>query len=288
MTALAPPSAAASFQFCRALVRQSASNFAMAFRLLPAPQRRAMDALYAFMRVTDDISDEPGDVSEKRARLLSWREALSAAIGGHDSHPLHPALRQTVAHYGVDPKYLFEVLDGVAADLEPVRFETFEELYPYCFRVASAVGLACLPIWGCRDPRAAAPGEAAGIAFQLTNILRDLGEDLGRGRVYLPRDEWERFRCPPVRWSARGPDFAEMLRLQIDRAKRYYAEAERLNEHLPPPGRAIFRVMFRTYRELLAEIERRDGDVFHRRVKVPRRKKAMIFASAWPVKWGWW
>ncbi len=281
-------SATASFRFCRDLVRQSRSNFALAFRLLPVSERRAMEAIYAFMRVTDDISDEPGDGTEKRAKLSAWRESLAAALVGHDAHPLHPALRQTVVAYGVDPKYLFEVIDGVAADLDPVGFATFDELYPYCFRVASAVGLACLPVWGCRDPRAAVPGEAAGIAFQLTNVLRDLSEDLRLGRVYLPREEWERFACPPETWAARGPNFAAMMGWQIDRAKQYYTAAEALNKFLPPPGRAIYRVMFRTYRALLAEIEIRGGDVFGDRVRVPRRKKAMIFAAAWPVKWGWW
>lgn len=246
-----------------------------------------MDALYAFMRLTDDISDESGEVGEKRAKLNTWRASLSTALSGDFTHPIHPALYRTVVDFEVDSKYLFEVIDGVESDLEPVRFATFEELVPYCHRVASAVGLVCLPVWGCRDPRSAAPGEAAGIAFQLTNILRDLGEDLARGRVYLPADELARFDCPPESWRDRGPNFATLMRFQVERADRYYDAAAALDAHLPASGRAIYRVMFRTYRELLKEIVRRDYDVFTRRVRVPKWKKAAIFASAWPVKWGW-
>ena len=282
-----PRTADASFAACREIVRRSASNFSLAFRLLPPAQRRAMDALYAFMRLTDDLSDEPGEVNEKRSKLTTWREALAAALAGEYSHPIHPALHRTVVDFAIGPKYLFEVIDGVESDLEPVRFATFAELVPYCHRVASAVGLACLPVWGCRDPRAAAPGEAAGIAFQLTNILRDLGEDRARGRVYLPLDELERFDCPPESWSERGPRFRELMRFQVERAERFYAEADELNVYLSPSGRAIYRVMFRTYRGLLKEIVRSDFDVFARRVRVPQWKKAAIFASAWPVKWGW-
>ncbi len=284
---LLEPSLADSYRACRAVVRASASNFALAFRLLPPDQRRAMDALYAFMRLTDDLSDEPGDAAEKRAKLRSWRDSLQAAFTGDDSHPIHPALRDTIFTFHVDPKFLHEVVTGVEADLEPVRIGTFAELHAYCYRVASAVGLACLPVWGCQDPRAAAPGEAAGIAFQLTNVLRDLGEDLARGRVYLPQDELAKFDSPSESWVARGPAFRAMMQFQVERAKRYYAEAEGLNAFLPPSGRAIYRVMFRTYRGLLAEIEGRDFDVFTRRVRVPRWKKLVVFASAWPVKWGW-
>lgn len=277
----------ASYQFCRQVVRRSGSNFAAAFRLLSPPQRDGMNALYAFMRLTDDISDEPGDSAAKRDKLSAWKVALQHALSGEPSHPIHSALHHTVETFGVDPSHLTTVIAGVEADLEPVRFATFAELSDYCYRVASVVGLACLPVWGCRDPRAVAPGTAAGIAFQLTNVLRDLGEDLARRRVYLPEQEWKRFDSPPDRWADRGPKFVEMMRWQVERAEQYYAEADGLNAYLPPHGRAIYRVMFRTYRELLAEIKRRDGDVFSRRVKVSRLRKAKIFVSAWPVKWGW-
>lgn len=246
-----------------------------------------MNALYAFLRLTDDISDEPGETRVKRTKLSAWRSSLADALADRPTHPIHPALVQTVRTFGINPRHLFDAVDGVERDLEPVSFATFDELVPYCGRVASAVGLACLPVWGCVDPEAAAPADAAGIAFQLTNIMRDLGEDLDRGRVYLPQDELARFGCPPDAWRERGPAFVALMRFQADRAKRYYAEAERLDEFLPREGRAIYRVMFRTYRELLDAIERREFDVFGGRVSVPKWRKIAIFSSAWPVKWGW-
>lgn len=277
----------ASYAACRQIVRRSGSNFPLAFRLLPPSGRRAMDALYAFLRLTDDLSDEPGETNAKRLRLKNWREALDAALADSPGHPIHLALAHAVRTFGVEPKHLHAVIDGVERDLEPVAFATFEELAAYCRLVASAVGLVCLPVWGCADPNAAGPADAAGIAFQLTNILRDLGEDRARGRVYLPSDELERFRCPPETWSRKGPEFDELLRFQITRAREYYVEAEKLDAHLSRSGRAIFRVMHRTYRELLDVVDRLGVEVLTVRAAVPRRRKLAIFAAAWPVKWGW-
>jgi 15-cis-phytoene synthase len=238
----------ASYDHCRAIVRRAGSNFPLAFRLLPPAGRRAMDALYAFMRLTDDLADEAGAIAEQRLRLREWRAALAAALAGEPSHAIHPALVDAVRTFGIDPKHLSAVIDGVERDLEPVAFATFDELAPYCRLVASAVGLACLPVWGCVDPRAAGPADAAGIAFQLTNILRDLGEDRARGRVYLPADELARFGCPPETWDRPGPEFRDLLRFQVDRAREFYREAARLDEFLSRSGRAIYRTMYRTYR----------------------------------------
>jgi phytoene synthase len=249
-----------------------------------------MHALYTFMRATDDISDGPGDPATKKAKLAHWREGLTAALAGGYSHRLHAALHHTVRTFGVDARHLFAVIDGVEVDLEPVRFATFAELYPYCYKVASAVGLACVPVWGTRRRHGVAdhhpPAEAAGIAFQLTNILRDLGEDSARGRVYLPEDELQRFDCPPEHWREMSPAFQELMRFQVGRAREFYAKGEALDAMLSPAGRAIFHVMAGTYRALLNEIERRRYDVFSRRVRVSRARKAMIFAGAWPARWG--
>lgn len=249
-----------------------------------------MEALYAFMRVTDDLADEPGETSTKRNSLSRWRDSLAAALRGEFTHPLHPALADTVARFGIDPAHLFAVIDGMEMDLEPARFRTFAELYPYCYRVSCAVGLACVRIWGFRRGVTFADvepfSEAAGIAFQLTNILRDLGEDLSRGRVYLPEEELN--GSPPESW--RKPEgtaaFREMMRFQADRAHNFYRRAEPLDRLLSNEGRAIYRVMSGTYRALLREIERRDFDVFSKRVRVPRWRKSLILVSAWPLKWG--
>src|SRR5262245_51129088 len=156
-----------SFARCRELTRAANSSFPVAFRLLPPHKRRAMNALYAFMRVTDDLADEPGEVAAKRRRLRAWRHDLFAALGGSFGHAVLPALADTVRRFDIPPQLLTDVIDGVESDLEPVRFATFAELYPYCYRVASAVGLACVRVWGLRPGDAAGPAEAAGVAFQL-------------------------------------------------------------------------------------------------------------------------
>ncbi|HUR53147.1 MAG TPA: squalene/phytoene synthase family protein [Gemmataceae bacterium] len=278
-----------SFAACARITRAANSSFPLAFRLLPRAKRRAMDALYAFMRVTDDLADEPGDPAAKREQLAAWRASLDASLIGKYSHPVFPALAHTVRTFGIPPQYLHDVIDGVESDIEPVRYESFAELYPYCYRVASAVGLACLRVWGFRDgvtpADALAPAEAAGIAFQLTNILRDLGEDLQRGRVYLPADELAHFHCPPEAW--RTPAFAELMRFQVARARDYYRRSDPLARMLMSDGAAIFSVMSGTYRALLDEIEARGYDVFTQRVRVPKCRKGLMLARGWLTKWGW-
>jgi phytoene synthase len=281
-----------SIAYCKTVTKAANSSFPVAFRLLAPARRRAMDALYAYMRVTDDLADEPGEPGAIRANLGAWRAGLTAALAGHCSHPIHPALVATVTRYAVPPRFLFDAIDGVETDLGPVRMATFADLYPYCYRVASAVGLACVRVWGTRPgvtfAEADPPAEAAGIAFQLTNILRDLGEDLARDRVYLPADELEAFGCPPDSWRdpARAPRFRDLMRCQVARARAYYRRGAALLPLLTPNGRAIFHVMNGAYARLLDEIEARDYDVFARRVRVPKWRKAAALATGWLLKWG--
>jgi phytoene synthase len=276
-----------SYAYCERLARREAGNFYHAFRLLPRPQRRAMCALYAFMRVADDLTDEPGDTAGKRAALAAWRGQVPEALAGRYSHELHPAFRHTVTTYRIPGEYLLDVLDGVGMDLEPAPFGTFAELYRYCYRVASAVGLSCIHIWGFAGEEAKKYAEAAGIAFQLTNILRDLGEDAARGRVYLPGEDLERFGYGPeeLRRGERNEAFRALMRFEAERARGYYEEAAPLAGLLPPPGRAVFLVMSRTYRALLEAIVRRDFDVFRGRVRVSRWRKLWFVAQALPVRW---
>jgi phytoene synthase len=279
-----------SLSYCRRLTRRARSSFPLAFRLLPRDRRDATTALYAFFRATDDLADGPGDPAAGRAALSGWRGRLDEALRGVYTHRLHAALHHAVCTFGVPPAYLHDVIDGVESDLGPVAFETFAELYRYCYRVASAVGLACVPVWGLRPgataQQANGPAEAAGVAFQLTNILRDLGEDLARGRVYLPRDELDRFGCPPESWRSRGPAFRDMMRFQAARAREYYEKGRPLEGLLSADGRAVFRLMAGVYRRLLNEIERWDYDVFSRRVRVGRLTRLRLLLSAWPAKWG--
>jgi phytoene synthase len=280
---------AASYAYCERLARQQAGNFYHAFRLLPPDQRRALCALYSFMRVADDLTDDGGTTADRRAALESWRRQLHGALEGNYQHPLHAALHHTVEHFGVPAVYLGAVLDGVGMDLDTDRYETFADLYGYCYRVASAVGLACIHVWGFCGDGAESLAESAGIAFQLTNILRDLGEDAARDRVYLPREDLRRFGYSEeqLRRGERGGGFAELMRFQAARANRYYDAALPLAERLRPAGRAVFLVMLRTYRGLLDEIVRRDYDVFSTRVRLSRLHKLWLAARVLPLSWGW-
>lgn len=277
-----------SLAYCCRLTRRASSSFPLAFRVLPPAKRDAMTVLYAFCRATDDLVDGPGLMVAKKAAVRAWRDRLREALNGHYSHRLHAALHHAVITFGIPAQHLLEVIDGVEMDLEPVCFATFEELQTYCYRVASAVGMACLPVWGTTCD-ATEPATAAGIAFQLTNILRDLGEDRDRGRVYLPQEEMDQFGATPDRWDdpVHRVAFRNLMRFQTDRAREFYHRAESLDHLLSPDGRAVYGVMSGVYRRLLSEIERADYDILGHRVRVPRRTKAMLLLSAWPRKWGW-
>jgi squalene synthase HpnC/squalene synthase HpnD len=279
----------ASYVWCERLARQQAGNFHHAFRLLPVPQRRAMCALYAFMRVTDDLTDGSEAVEDKRLALTNWRQQLDGALEGDYRHPLHPAFHHTVVQFGIPRRFLDDVLDGVGMDLDIAHYDTFSELYGYCYRVASAVGLACIHIWGFRGDKATEYAESAGIALQLTNILRDLGEDAARGRIYLPREDLERFGYSVADLERGRCDerFRALMRFQVERARRYYESAMPLGDSLDPAGRAVFLVMLRTYRGLLETIERRDYDVFSSRVRLSRVRKLWLATQVLPISWGW-
>lgn len=269
-----------SFAACRRAVRGSHSNFTLAFGLLPREQRRGMEALYAWMRRTDDIADGPGDDSSKRAALADWRRVTFDATLGTATEPILPALRATVEHFRIPSRHFNDVLDGVESDLNPRRIKTFPELELYCRRVAVAVGLACLCIWGVRSAAADECAHAAGMAFQLTNILRDLGEDLRGGRVYLPAEELAKFDCPPERWSGDPAAFERLMRFQTERARVYYRQARGLLPMLPRPARTVYGTMHGIYEALLETIARRPHAVLTRRLRVPMAAKLCILARA--------
>jgi len=275
-----------SYRWCESVARTQAGNFYPAFRVLPGDQRRAMCALYAFLRIADDCGDEEGTIEAKTAKLDSWRAGLFEAIAGRFPHPSHEALADTVHRYGIPVQYLEAVLDGVAMDLGPVVYETFDDLRRYCWHVASAVGLACIHIWGFSSESAKGYAEEAGIAFQLTNILRDLREDALRDRVYLPAEDLRRFGCDieGFRSGRMDPGFRELMRFEIARARSLYAASEPLVPMLRPPGRAVFLMMSRTYRGLLDVMEARDYDVFRERVRVSSWTKLRYALGVLPVR----
>ena len=280
---------ARSYRYCEEVTRREAGNFYPAFLLLPAPQRRSMCALYTFMRIADDLSDEPSPIPVKRQQLADWRGGLRSALAGRYLHLSHPALHDTVVRYGIPTLYLEAVIDGVEMDLEPVAYRTFAELRNYCYHVASVVGLSCIHIWGFHGAEATRFAEDAGIAFQLTNILRDLGEDAARGRIYLPQEDLDRFGYTVERLGRGVCDstFHELMRFEVQRARDYYQSGWRLVPRLSPSGQAVFLMMARTYRGLLHEIEERDYDVFRGRVRVPKWKKLMFALAVLPVRFGW-
>jgi phytoene synthase len=267
-----------SYAHCRQIAKNSASSFYYSFMLLPKRKRMAMCALYAFLRRTDDLGDSSHPAAERRQGLQDWRAALTRSLAGDHHDPLFPALADTVHSFGIPPQYLSDVIDGVEMDLEPVAYETFEHLEQYCQRVASAVGLACLRIWGVRSDRAEQPARRCGMAFQLTNILRDLKEDAACNRVYLPREDLARFDYSPedLRAGVRDDRFRALMWFEIERTERLYDEARVLEPWLESDGRRVFGSMLAVYRALLEEIKRLDGDVFSTRIRLSRWKKMSI------------
>ena len=282
---------ALSYDYCRRLTRRAASSFYPCFFLLPAEKRRAMDVLYAFLRVADDLADSPAPAETRRDLLTGLRSDLTAAMktqtaggmsGASEAARLLPALADVVARYHIPAEHLMAVIDGVEMDVAARRYETFDDLAEYCHRVASVVGLVCIHIWGFRGPEAIETARRCGLAFQLTNILRDLKEDAATGRIYLPLADLR--ACGyPVEDLARGvanDGFHRLMALEVDRARRLYHEGAELIEWLAPDGRRIFGMMMSVYHRLLDEIARRPADVFTRRVRLGPLQKA-IAAARW-------
>ncbi|HXM41659.1 MAG TPA: phytoene/squalene synthase family protein [Bryobacteraceae bacterium] len=270
----------ASYAHCRRVARTRARNFYYAFVLLSREQRNAMCAVYAFMRYCDDLSDDPG---ANRAAIEQWRVALDEALAGRGgAHPVLPAFHDTVNRYRIPPRYFHEMVDGVASDLEPRRFENFEQLYRYCYQVASTAGLTTIHILGFDSPDALPLAEKCGIAFQLTNILRDLREDAVRDRIYLPAEDLARFRVTEddIRAGVRTPEFIDLMDFEAGRARQYYKESQPLLGLVHRRSRASLGALIAIYSRLLDRIERSNYDVFTRRISLPAWEKCWIVLRA--------
>ena len=266
------------------------TSFYYSFLVLPAEKRQAIVAVWDFCRAVDDAVDEAprgqaaGGGSVAEARVGEWRKELASCYGeGIPATGQGRRLVPFIARFGL-PRDAFErVIDGVAMDLERSRYRTFEELREYCVRVASAVGLVCLEIFGYRDPRTRDYAVDLGIALQLTNIVRDVRTDLARGRVYLPLEDLDRFGCAESDLEAgvvTAPVRA-LLSFQCERAQDYYERAE---SELPDEDRRAMvaaRIMGGIYHAILKRIERSGYDVFQRKVRVPRPQRAAIAAGIW-------
>jgi phytoene synthase len=285
------PTLAASYRFCAEIARREARNFYLAFCLLPGEPKRSMCALYAFLRHTDDLADGSLPAAEKAEALNRWRDELKRALGGHDDvWPGLPALVDTAARAKIAPGLLSQVIDGVSMDVQPRLFASFDDLADYCYHVASVVGLCCIRIWGYRSHggRAERLAEACGLALQLTNILRDVREDARSGRIYLPRDEMNRFGVGPDELDADRPSrrLRDLLAFEAQRAYDYYDLARELVPLVDPVGRPVLLTIMGIYRALLDEIARRDYNVLAARVAIPAWKKAAIAMKALPHRFG--
>jgi phytoene synthase len=284
-----------AYAVCRTIAQREAKNFYYAFRVLPEHKRNAMCAVYAFMRRADDISDDESmPVVERRevmsAWLKAWREARRSGVS---NDPVFLALNDTQKRFAIPDALLEDLVRGTAMDLEPraqaeselQTFETFEELYRYCYLVASVVGLVCIKIFGYSDPGAEKLAEETGVAFQLTNILRDVKEDAERGRVYLPLDLLGEFGVgvDRVRALSSGAAIEEkdraMLRTLGARAEVYYASADRLLPLIDADSRAALWVLVAIYHRLLVKISKADYDVFRQRISVSTPTKLAILAT---------
>lgn len=281
-----------SYGWCTQVARSQARNFYFSFLLLPLPQRRAMCAIYAFMRYCDDLSDDDAGGSasagDRAAAIAEWRRDLDLALAGRTpEHPLWPAFVHAVKKYRIPHYYFFEMIEGVSSDLEPRRIQTFDELYDYCYHVASVVGLTIVHIFGFDDteaPSALALAEKCGIAFQLTNILRDVREDAEKGRMYLPAEDLERFGVSSPVPSGRGfepaGNFVTLMEFEAKRARGYYRESAPLVDMIHPESRASLRALIGIYSRLLDRIVASNYDVLSRRVRVPTWEKLWILTKS--------
>jgi phytoene synthase len=271
-----------SYRFCSGIARREAKNFYHAFLLLPPGRRRSMCALYAFLRRTDDLADEPGPHALKAEALSNWRLDLEAALAGRS--PAWPgllALSDTVSRHAIPMELLHAVIDGVSRDIEPNHFVTFADLADYCYHVASVVGLCCLHIWGYRSEGGTAEklAEDCGLALQLTNILRDVGSDARAGRIYLPEDDLARFGVERAELAMMGrpnDGLHALLAFEAQRANGYYTAVRELVPLVAPIGRPVLLYIVGVYRALLDEIVRRDYDVLSRRVSLSRWRKLAV------------
>ena len=287
----------ASYGHVLRISRQSGSNFYRSFWLLPAAKRKAMCALYAFARVTDDIGDCEAPASLRSSWLAAWRQAtaMNLIAESHDGRcvfpqgfpestsqwpvdlrmraaEILPALADAVTRFQIPSRFLLEIIDGVLADQKKTRFDTYEQLEHYCYLVASAVGLACLHIWQFRSPLPMQAAIDCGLAFQLTNILRDISEDARRGRIYLPHQHWAQHGlCEDDLLNPRPDDRLKcLISDEARRAAKLYDSGWQIWDALHADGKPMFSMMWRTYRRLLSRIEADPCGVIIKRVRLSK------------------
>ncbi len=283
---LTPERLAESYRYCEMVAKTQARNFYFSFVTLPPESKAAMCAIYAFFRYSDDVSDEAAEDKTKAIEMQEWRAALERALeGDYGDSLILPAFHDTVKNYHIPGRYFRELIDGTEMDLTKTRYETWDELRLYCYRVASLVGFVCLHVWGFdeADGKAMEYAEACGLAFQLTNIMRDVKEDAERDRIYLPQEDLRRFNVSEdeLKQGALTENFRTLMKFEAERAKEFYKQAHALFPLVHSPGRPTLSIMLKIYRGILDSIERNDYDVHSRRARVSTPKKLGIVAGAW-------
>jgi phytoene synthase len=277
------PDLLASYRSAEAVARKKARNFYYSFVVLPQDKRRAFCAVYAFMRYCDDISDGNDSNETKRRLLEDWRIQLNEAYSdGPCNNSILPAFRESVRNFSIPAQYFHWIIDGAEMDLSTVQYETFDDLYKYCFHVASAVGFVCLQIFGFKDERAREYAEKCGIAFQLTNILRDVKEDAAMGRIYLPAEDLEKFHytAGDLRNGIVDDRFRKLMRFEVDRAKEYYSKARNLLPLVEKSSKPALWAMMEIYERLLDRIVQRRFDVFQKSIRLTGMEKISIALRA--------
>jgi phytoene synthase len=268
--------------YCKKLTTRSKSNFYYAFLFLPRERREALEAVYAYCRLVDDVVDEEAPVGKKLEGLARWRRELDHVYAQTPSdNPVSERLRAAVSRFAIRREDMEAIIDGCAMDIEKTRYESWDELRLYCYRVASAVGLMCVEIFGYTPSQVEAVRRYAidlGIALQLTNILRDVAEDAARGRIYLPAEELRAFGVSDDELTSgrRSADFVKMMQFQASRARSHYLRARASISSYERSKLVIAEIMGDIYYALLEEIEARQFDVFGAKTTVRRRDKMRI------------
>ena len=282
----------AAYGVCRHIARSSAKNFYYGFLVLPARKRNALCAVYAFMRRADDISDDPSiPADQRREKLAAWIEGLRRVVDGERTDdPVFMALADAQKTFNIPLDLLEKLVQGTAMDLpaQPtcgndtrLHYETFDELYDYCYHVASVVGLVCIRIFGYRDPRAEKLAEQTGVAFQLTNIIRDVKEDSQLGRVYLPYEDLRRFSVDPKTLTNgnAAAAFRPVLEFEAQRARELYHAADELLPLIDDDSQPALWTLVQIYHRLLDRIAERGYDVFTEKVRLSTAEKLGILAK---------
>jgi phytoene synthase len=288
-----PSQVAVAYSVCRSITRSEAKNFYYAFLVLPEAKRQALCAVYAYMRRCDDIADDTKlPAFERRQRLEAWLDAFHRSESGHPTDdPVLLALTDTQRRFKIPVELLDQLAFGTGMDIQDgessaagelqVLYQTFADLRLYCYRVASVVGLVCIRIFGYRDPAAEALAENLGLAFQLTNIIRDIQEDAAMGRIYLPAEDLARFEITPA--ELRQREIPERLRwllaAEADRAREYYTSARELIQLIDEDSQPALWVLVTIYRRLLEKISDRKYDVFGKKISLTVREKVTILGK---------